>query len=496
MATTTPGPALPGAQAAGTNPSRGAVQTGTDTGRGPPSLAERVERGRAARAAAPRSAHGRRGLDGPRPDPVDVLAAQDAARVPELLPIRYGRMAASPFAFYRGAAAVMASDLSGTATSGIDVQICGDAHLSNFGFFGSPERRLVFDVNDFDETLRGPWEWDVKRLVTSLEVASRDRGSPDADRQKIIRTAVRAYQHAMRAFADMPTLQVWYARMDVEEILRRYESKLASVRRKRLTRVLAKAHTRDNLGALRRFTRVEEGHMHLVAEPPLVVPVRDLLPDVAARTDLERGIRDLLHGYRASLPPERRALYDQYRPVDIARKVVGVGSVGTRSWMILMLGRDADDPLFLQAKEAGASVLEPFLGTAEQTNHGERVVVGQRLMQTVGDILLGWQRVSGIDGQERDFYLRQLRDWKGSVEVEEMVPAGMRVYGQLCGWTLARAHARTGDRIAIAAYLGSSRRFPDAVADFAQAYADRNERDHAALLEAIAAGRVEAESGA
>jgi uncharacterized protein (DUF2252 family) len=258
---------------------------------------------------------------------------------------------------------------------------------------------------------------------------------------------------------------------------------------------LGKARSRDNLGALRRFTRLEAGRRRLVAEPPLVVPLRDLHPDVAARTDLEHGIDELLRGYRASLPPERRALYDQYRPVDIARKVVGVGSVGTRSWMILLLGRDADDPLFLQAKEARASVLEPFLGAAEQTNHGERVVVGQRLMQTVGDILLGWQRVSGIDGQERDFYLRQLRDWKGSVDVEEMVPAGMRTYARMCGWTLARAHARTGDRLAIAAYLGSSRTFADAVAGFAQAYADRNERDHAALLEATAAGRVAAELG-
>ncbi|GAA1306232.1 DUF2252 domain-containing protein [Pseudonocardia xinjiangensis] len=461
----------------------------------PPSVAECVDRGRAARVAAPRSAHDRRCLAGPRPDPVEVLAEQDGSREPDLLPIRYGRMAASPSAFFRGAAAVMACDLAGSPVSGIDVQLCGDAHLSNFGFFGSPERRLVFDINDFDETLRGPWEWDVKRLITSLEVAGRDRGFRAADRRQILRTAAREYQRAMHSFAGMPTLEVWYARADVEEIRRRYESQLAATGRKRLARGLAKARTRDNLGALRRFTSMKDGRLRLVAEPPLVVPVRDLYPDVAARSDLERDIDELLRSYRASLPPERRALYDQYRPVDVARKVVGVGSVGTRSWMILFLGRDAGDPLFLQAKEATASVLEPYLGAAEQPNHAERVVVGQRLMQTVGDILLGWQRVSGVDGQERDFYLRQLRDWKGSVEVEEMVPAGMRIYAQLCAWTLARAHARTGDRIAIAAYLGSSKTFADAVTDFAQVYADRNERDHALLLKAIAAARVPAELG-
>jgi uncharacterized protein (DUF2252 family) len=480
MTTTPPLAAMPGAHAAGPEQ---------------PNAAERAERGRAARAATPRSAHGRGGLDGARRDPVEILDAQDGARVPELVPIRYGRMAVSPFAFYRGAAAVMARDLAGTPTSGLDVQLCGDAHLSNFGFFGSPERRLVFDINDFDETMRGPWEWDVKRLVTSLEVAGRDRGFADRERQRILRAVVREYQRAIRAFAQMPTLQVWYARADVEAVLQRYESEMTPTRRKRVARGLAKARTRDNLGALRRFATAEEGNVRFVADPPLVVPVRDLYPEVAARTDLEQTIDDLLRGYRASLPPERRALYDQYRPVDIARKIVGVGSVGTRSWMILMLGRDADDPLFLQAKEAGASVLEAYLRPPEQTNHGERVVVGQRLMQAVGDILLGWQRVPGIDGRERDFYLRQLRDWKGSVEVDEMVPAGMRIYAELCGWTLARAHARSGDRIAIAAYLGSSKAFPDAVADFAQAYADRNERDHAALLSAIADGRVTAESG-
>jgi uncharacterized protein (DUF2252 family) len=486
MATTTFRTARPRARA-GTGPAAAPK---------PLSVAERVERGRAARNGAPRSAHGRGTLDAGRRDPVDILHAQDGTRVPELVPIRYGRMSASPFAFYRGAAALMAHDLVTTPVSGIDAQICGDAHLSNFGFFGSPERRLVFDINDFDETLRGPWEWDVKRLVTSLEVAGRDAGFPDRERERICRAATREYQRSMRAFAEMPTLEVWYAHTDVEAILQHFEREMAPVRRRRLDKGLAKARARDNLGALRRFATAGDEELRIAADPPLVVPVRDLFPDVAARTDLEDAIYDMLRGYRASLSPDRRALYDQYRPVDVARKVVGVGSVGTRSYMVLMLGRDADDPLFLQVKEAGASVLEPFLGAPDQTaTHGERVVVGQRQMQAVGDILLGWQRVSGIDGQERDFYVRQLRDWKGSVEIETMIPAGVRVYGQVCGWTLARAHARTGDRIAIAAYLGSSQSFSDAVADFAQAYADRNERDHAALLEAIAVGRVPAEVG-
>ena len=470
------------------------VTTTARTAPDPTSVAGHVARGRGARAATPRSAHGR--LGPAHRDPVEVLGAQDAARVPDLVPIRYGRMAVSPFAFYRGAAALMAHDLATTPVSGLRAQLCGDAHLANFGFFGSPERRLVFDINDFDETLPGPWEWDVKRLATSFEVAGRDAGFPDRDRRRILRAVLREYQRAMRGFAEMPTLQVWYAHAEVEAARRRYVGDLAPKRRRRLDRGLAKARTRDNLGALRRFAAADpDGGVRLVADPPIVVPVRDLFPDAAARTNVEQTLHDLLRGYRASLPPERRALYDQYRHVDMARKVVGVGSVGTRTYMILMLGRDANDPLFLQAKEAGPSVLEPVLGASEPANHGERVVVGQRLMQATGDILLGWQRVSGIDGQERDFYVRQLRDWKGSVEVEEMAPAGMQVYAQICGWTLARAHARTGDRIAIAAYLGSAQTFAEAVADFAQAYADRNERDHAALVAAIAAGRVRAEQG-
>jgi uncharacterized protein (DUF2252 family) len=420
-----------------------------------------------------------------------VLAAQDTGRVPELLPIRYARMALSPFTFFRGAAAVMAADLAATPVSGLEVQLCGDAHLCNFGFFASPERHLVFDINDFDETLPGPWEWDVKRLAASLEVAARDRKFAAEDRRGAVEAAVRSYQRAMCRFAEMTNLEVWYSLAD-EAVMRRYQRRMGPVRRKRVTRGLARARTRDNLGALNRFTAMVDGRPQIVADPPLIIPIRDLYPDVPERTDLEQAVYGLLLGYRDSLQPDRRVLFDQYRAVDLARKVVGVGSVGTRCWMALMLGRDLRDPLFLQVKEAGRSVLEPFVRPAEQVTAGERVVTGHRLIQTVGDIFLGWQRMTGIDGAERDFYIRQLRDWKGGVDVGDMVPSGLRIYAELCGWTLARAHARSGDRVAIAAYLGSARTFDRAVVRFADAYADQNERDHRALLDAIAEGRVEA----
>ena len=455
---------------------------------------ERTERGRAARAAVSRSAHGEFTPDPARPDPVALLGAEDATRVPELLPIRYGRMAVSPFTFYRGAAAVMASDLAGTPDSGLTVQLCGDAHLSNFGFFASPERRLVFDLNDFDETLPGHWEWDVKRLAASVEIAGRDRGFAIEDRRGAVEAAARGYRVAMREFAEMTNLDVWYSHADVQHIRDEYMQSLKSAGRKRVDRGLSKARTRDNLGALARFATVEDGTPRLAAEPPLVVPFRDLLDD-DARREIESGLRQLLDGYRDSLQADRRVLFDAYRVVDIARKVVGVGSVGTRSYMILLLGRDDRDALFLQAKEAGRSVLEDHLGQAAQPNSGQRVVEGQRLMQTVSDIFLGWQRISGIDGRTRDFYVRQLRDWKSSVEVEAILPRGLQVYAQLCGWTLARAHARTGDHVAIASYLGSGPSFDRSLVRFARTYADLNERDHRALLDAIADGRVEAQSG-
>jgi uncharacterized protein (DUF2252 family) len=401
-------------------------------------------------------------------------------------------MAVSPFTFYRGAAAVMAADLAATPTSGITVQLCGDAHLSNFGLFASPERRLVFDINDFDETLRGPWEWDVKRLLASVEIAARDRGFATRERRAAVESAARTYRETMHTFAERPTLDVWYAFAEADQIKALLTPQLKTSGRKRLGRGFAKARTRDNLGSLDRFATVGDDGPQLKGDPPIVVPMRDLLPDPAVRTAFEGRLHHLLNGYHDSLPADRRVLLDQYRIVDIARKVVGVGSVGTRSFMVLLLGRDDRDPLFLQAKEAGPSVLEAYLGPGEHDNHGERVVMGQRLMQTVGDIFLGWQRTAGIDGQERDFYIRQLRDWKGSVEVEEMQPQGLRLYARLCGWTLARAHARTGDRIAIASYLGASTAFDRAMARFADTYAELNESDHSSLCNAVATGRVRA----
>jgi uncharacterized protein (DUF2252 family) len=456
---------------------------------------QRVARGRAARAAVPRSSHADFTHDPRRPDPVTLLESQAASRVPELLPIRYGRMAVSPFTFFRGAALPMANDLARTPRTGFVVQLCGDAHLANFGLFASPERRLVFDINDFDETLPGPWDWDVKRLTTSLEIAGRDNGYSTKERRTIVLAAAAGYRGAMREFADQTALEVWYAHTDVAAVQARFAHKLDKSRRTKLGSTLAKAQTRDNLGALGRFAGIRDGKPKISADPPLIVPLDDIAADGTDVSEIEEQLRGMLRAYRTSLEPERRALLDQYRLADFARKVVGVGSVGTRSWMALLLGCDERDPLFLQAKEAGPSVLEEFAGSSEYDNAGQRVVVGQRLMQAVSDIFLGWVRVQGIDGRTRDFYLRQLRDWKGSADIETMVPDGMRAYGELCGWTLARAHARSGDRIAIAAYLGSGSAFEEAIREFAQTYADQNERDHRALVEAIKSGRIVAESG-
>jgi len=455
---------------------------------------ERVERGRAARVEVPRASHAEFTAGPDRSDPLALLEGQGLTRVPELLPIRYGRMASSPFAFFRGAALPMASDLARTPRSGLTVQACGDAHLANFGVFASPERNLVFDINDFDETLPGPWEWDVKRLAASLEIAGRSNEYPSKARRRIVLAAVAAYRRAMRSFAGMDALEVWYAHADVSGLKTITSVPLRAHQRKTVARSVAKARTKDNLGAMARFASVDDGVPRLNAEPPLVVPVRDLLTDPAEEKATEDSLRQLLRAYRETLEPERRVLLDRYRLVDMARKVVGVGSVGTRSWMLLLL-EDGAHPLFLQAKEAGPSVLEGFVGASGFSNCGERVVVGQRLMQAVSDIFLGWIQAPGFDGATRDFYLRQLRDWKGSADIETMVPEGMLAYGEVCGWTLARAHARSGDRIAMAAYLGGGPSFDMAIREFAESYADQNERDHQSLVDAIASGRLTAEAG-
>ncbi|MEU0128473.1 DUF2252 domain-containing protein [Streptomyces sp. NPDC006289] len=450
---------------------------------------ERAAFGRAARKRTPRSSHELYESPADRQDPLALLVAQSAARVPELVPIRYGRMTESPFRFYRGAAAIMASDLAGTPDSGIRAQLCGDAHLLNFRLLASPERNLLFDINDFDETLPGPWEWDVKRLAVSLVIAGRANGFSDRERARVVRATVRSYRESMVRFAEMRNLDVWYTKIDVDRLRAAAGSRLAAPGRKRVAKATAKARTRDSLQAFEKLTDVSGGRLRIAADPPLLVPVADLLPD-AERRATEGQFRKLLRRYGRSLPSDRRALLADFEPVDMARKVVGVGSVGTRCWIILLLGRDGGDPLFLQAKEADTSVLAPYAGGSAYRNQGERVVAGQRLMQAAGDIFLGWERVDGFDGKRRDFYVRQLRDWKGIAEPELMVPRDMSAFGELCGTTLARAHARSGDRIAIAAYLGRGDVFDRALERFAELYADRNERDHRALADAVAAGRL------
>jgi uncharacterized protein (DUF2252 family) len=467
-----------------------------DTGLGHLTPAERAVRGKSARAEVPLESHAEFEPAPDRPDPIALLEEQAASRVPNLVPVRYGRMMASPFSYYRGAALPMAADLSTTPVTGLAVQACGDAHLSNFGVFGSAERRLVFDVNDFDETAPGPWEWDIKRLAASLEVAARDNGFPRKKRRAIVAAAVAQYRNAMRDFADMTNLEVWYASADMDLLRKQNPAQLKARQRKAVDKGLAKARTKDSMQAVDKLTHMVDGRPRIVADPPLIVPADQLIPDEIDRKRFEGLITDLVAGYRRTLETDRRYLLEQYEFCDMAHKVVGVGSVGTRCWIVLMLGRDTGDPLFLQVKEAQDSVLCRYVGSSKYSNQGQRVVAGQRLMQASSDIFLGWQRVAiGAENNgHRDFYVRQLRDWKFSLDIESMVPRGLRIYAQLCGWTLARAHARSGDRIAIAAYLGGSDAFDQAITQFASAYADQNEKDHQALLQAVKSGRIMAES--
>lgn len=453
--------------------------------------AERAAYGRNARRRAPRSSHDRFEAERERPDPIEVIERQSRTRLTELVPIRYGRMLESAFRFYRGAAAIMASDLGPLPNTGLTVQLCGDAHLLNFRLLASPERRLVFDINDFDETLAGPFEWDVKRLAASFAIAGRANGFSVEEQSGAVRTCVRAYRERMRQFAAMRSLDIWYAQDDAAHMRELLASSMSKEVRRRAAEATARARTRTHLQAFERLTRDTAEGRRIAPDPPLINPLRDLLTDPSEE---ESELRTILDGYERTLSSEHRHLLRRYRLVDAARKVVGVGSVGTRCWILLLLGRDDTDPLLLQAKEAQESVLAAHTDGDRYENQGHRVVTGQRLIQTTSDIFLGWTRFVGLDGRGRDFYVRQLRDWKGIARPDTMDPGLLRLFAQACGACLARAHARSGDPVAIAAYLGGSGRFDHALTRFAQAYADQNERDFEALGAAARSGRIHAES--
>jgi uncharacterized protein (DUF2252 family) len=448
---------------------------------------ERAARGKAVRAEVPRQGLGEWAPSPARPDPIHALEEQACTRNPDLVPIRYGRMLASPFAFYRGGAALMAADLADGPRTGLQVQLCGDAHLSNFGIYAAPDRRLVFSVNDFDETLPGPFEWDVKRLAASFAVAGRERGFSPKVRAQITTEIGCAYRKSMHRFAAMRNMDLWYARLDVDDLANQLGAQETAAERKGLARSVQHARTKDSLRAFSKLTHLVDGEPRIISDPPLIVPGEE--------GNRHESIRKVIRAYRRTLPDDRRRLMERFRYVDAAHKVVGIGSVGTRSWIILTLGRDNDDPLFLQAKEAQASVLEPYLGMSRLSSHGHRVVEGQRLMQSASDIMLGWMSTDGFDGVERDFYIRQLWDEKGSATIEVMGPNALKGYAGVCGETLANAHARSGDAVAIAAYLGTGSSFDHAIAAFAESYADQNEHDYSALKTAVESGRVHAETG-
>jgi uncharacterized protein (DUF2252 family) len=492
------------------------------------SIDDRKARGLEARDQAALSSHTKWKPAADRPDPVALLEEQNKTREPDLVPVRHGRMMVSPFTFYRGAAKIMAADLAATPTAGLQTQLCGDAHLSNFGAFASPERRLVFDLNDFDETLPGPFEYDVKRMAASFTIAARNNGFSEADTHAATLTSVRAYRESMAQFAQMRTMDIWYAHLDEDELRAgirnlvtgaaqqekavkeqekakrakglkqqqkadRQEEKVAKAAQKRALKTLDKAHSRDSLQALSKLGELVNGTYRIVSQPPIVVPARDLAATYGlSPDDVLPALHDQFRAYRATLPDDRRKLLERFEIVDAARKVVGVGSVGTRAFIVLLQGRDAQDPLFLQVKEATASVLEPYVRKSAYRQHGERVVQGQRMMQAASDIYLGWTK--GLDVR-RNFYWRQLRDMKGSAIVEAMQPLGLTYYAQICGWTLARAHARSGDPVAIAEYLGQTDTFDRSICDFSERYADQNEQDYQAFVNAVTSGRLEALAG-
>ncbi|HKQ00097.1 MAG TPA: DUF2252 domain-containing protein [Actinomycetes bacterium] len=469
-----------------------------------PSVEQRRAQGRRARDRAPLSSHAGWVPAADRPDPVGLLQEQDATREPDLVPVRHGRMLVSPFTFYRGAGLIMAADLAATPSAGLHVQLCGDAHLSNFGAFASPERLLLFDLNDFDETLPGPFEYDVKRLAASFTIAGRDNGFSKADMRAATLEAARAYREAMASFAQMGTMDIWYARLDEDELLQtmrraaakasRKQAKTARQEEKTIRKGAAKARTHDSLQALSKLGELVDGRYRIVSQPPIVVPMRELESAYGlSRDGIEREIREEFHAYRASLRDDRRQLLERFELLDMARKVVGVGSVGTRAFIVLLQGRDQHDPLFLQVKEATRSVLEGYLPKSRYRQHGERVVWGQRMMQAASDVYLGWS-TDRVDARH-DYYWRQLRDMKASVDIETMTPAGLAFYAVICGWTLARAHARSGDPIAIAAYLGKRDQFDQSIADFSERYDDQNERDYQAFAGAIRSGRLQALEG-
>jgi uncharacterized protein (DUF2252 family) len=452
---------------------------------------ERAAHGRKARELVPRSKHGDWAAPADRTDPLEILALQATTRVPDLVPIRYGRMAASPFAFFRGAAAVMAADLAHDVHSHLDVQLCGDAHLVNFGGFATPERDMIFDVNDFDETLPGPFEWDLKRLAASIEVAARSRGFDDVLRARLVGLSSKGYREAIRDFSGIGNLDLWYLRLDAATLLNRWGTEAGQTVIAGFQKRVEKARTKDHLKAVVRLTERRDGKLRFREDPPLLTPIDDLI-EAGHEAETLDSLVSALDAYRVTLNGDRQHLLGRYTFADLARKVVGVGSVGTRCWVALFIGRDEGDPLVLQIKEAEHSVAEPFLQPSEYPNMGERVVEGQRLVQSASDIFLGWDTLRGIDGVTRDFYFRQMWDWKLSPDIDTMAPATFEVYAQMCGWVLALGHARSGDAIAIGSYLGAGPRFDEAMCRFASAYADQNELDHQALKFAIATNKVHA----